>query len=84
MQQKKKLAKLCQNENKSKALTLISRVSLTVLPLCDQVNVGGGKPETSHSNFIFCPALAITLESGIIKAGDSVGSIAGKVQVSEL
>lgn len=59
-------------------LTLSSRVSFTALPLCDQVNIGSGKPETSHSNFIFCPALAITLERGTINAGDSVGSNAVK------
>lgn len=57
-------------------LTLSSRVSFTALLLCDQVNIGSGKPETSHSNFIFCPALAITLDRGTINAGDSVGSSA--------
>lgn len=63
---------------KMSVLTLSSRVSFTALPLCDQVNIGSGKPETSHSNFIFCPALAITLERGTINAGDSVGSNAVK------
>lgn len=61
-----------------KSLTLISRVSFTGLPLCDQQSVGGGSPETSHSNFIFCPALAITFERGTVNVGVSVGSRAKK------
>lgn len=67
-----------RNKKMCKWLTLSSRVSFTALPLCDQVNIGSGKPETSHSNFIFCPALAITLERGTTNAGDSVGSSAVK------
>lgn len=54
-------------------LTLISRVSLTGLPLCDQVKLGVGSPEISHSNFIFCPALAITFDKGDINCGASAG-----------
>lgn len=57
----------------SKILTFSSRVSFTGLPLCDQVNIGRGNPETSHSNFIFCPALAITFDKGATNAGASVG-----------
>lgn len=69
---------LIQKMKLGKQLTLSSRVSFTGLPLCDQSKFGGGKPATSHSNFIFCPALAITFERGVRKVGGSVGSKAAK------
>ena len=64
-------------------LTFSSLVSLTIFSLCVQVKLGGGIPLTSHSNFIFCPALAITFVSGSVKAGDSVGSIAAQPKETE-
>lgn len=55
-------------------LTLSSCVSVSGFPSFDQFNFGVGRPVTSHSNFIFCPALAIIFESGVINAGILVGS----------
>lgn len=63
-------------------LTLSSRVSFTGLPLCVHVNIGRGNPETSHSNFIFCPALAIILDNGTTNAGISVGSEAKNCHIN--
>jgi hypothetical protein len=61
-------------------LTFTSRL-LNSLPLCCQMMSGRGMPVTSHSSFNFWPTRAMTLESGVVKVGTSVGSRAVSLQV---